>query len=43
MRKAKVNRKTNETDIEISLGIDGSGKSDIKTGLGFRSSLILLC
>ena len=40
MRKAKVNRKTNETDIEISLDIDGSGKSDIKTGLGFFDHLL---
>jgi len=35
MRKATVHRKTKETDIVIKLVIDGSGKSDIKSGIGF--------
>lgn len=34
-RIGKVSRKTKETDIELSINIDGSGKSDIKTGIGF--------
>lgn len=34
-RKAEVKRRTKETDIALSLGIDGAGKGDIKTGIGF--------
>ena len=29
MRTAKIDRKTNETDIQISLNLDGTGKSEI--------------
>ena len=32
-RTAEIHRKTNETDIAIQLNLDGTGKSDIKTGL----------
>jgi imidazoleglycerol-phosphate dehydratase/histidinol-phosphatase len=39
-RKAIVKRKTNEPDIFISLDIDGSGKTDISTGLGFFDHLL---
>lgn len=35
MRKAKIERKTKETDIKIELNIDGSGKYDIKNPVGF--------
>jgi imidazoleglycerol-phosphate dehydratase len=35
MRKAKIVRKTKETDIKIELNIDGSGKYDIKNPIGF--------
>jgi imidazoleglycerol-phosphate dehydratase len=35
MRKAKIKRKTKETDISLELSIDGKGKADIKTGIGF--------
>ena len=39
-RKAVVKRTTNETDIFISLHIDGTGKTDISTGLGFFDHLL---
>jgi imidazoleglycerol-phosphate dehydratase len=35
MRKAKIERKTKETDLRIQLNIDGSGKYDIKNPIGF--------
>jgi imidazoleglycerol phosphate dehydratase HisB len=39
-RKAVVKRTTNETDIFVSLDIDGTGKTDISTGLGFFDHLL---
>lgn len=42
MRKAKVERKTRETDIKIDLNIDGSGKFDIKTGIPFMDHMLTL-
>lgn len=41
-RKAEINRKTNETDIFLSLDIDGSGKSNISTGVGFLDHMLNL-
>mgnify|MGYP000913194413 FL=1 len=34
-RCAKLSRKTKETDISVGLNIDGTGKSNIDTGIGF--------
>lgn len=34
-RSAAVERKTNETDISLVLELDGTGKSEINTGIGF--------
>lgn len=42
MREAIINRKTNETDISMTLNLDGSGKSDIKTGCGFMDHMLTL-
>lgn len=40
IRKADVSRKTGETDIKISLNIDGTGKNQIKTGIGFFDHML---
>ncbi|WP_339652331.1 bifunctional histidinol-phosphatase/imidazoleglycerol-phosphate dehydratase HisB [uncultured Maribacter sp.] len=39
-RTAEIHRKTNETDISIKLNLDGTGKSDIKTGLAFFDHML---
>ncbi len=39
-RKAVVKRKTRETDIELSLGLDGGGRSKIATGIGFLDHML---
>ncbi len=40
MRKASVVRKTNETDINADINIDGSGAYDVKTGIGFLDHML---
>ena len=40
MRTHSIVRKTKETEIKIDLEIDGLGKSDINTGIGFLDHMI---
>jgi len=40
MRKASVERKTRETEISVSLDLDGSGIFDISTGIGFLDHML---
>ena len=39
-RSADISRKTGETDIKIGFGIDGTGKADISTGIGFFDHML---
>jgi len=39
-RVAEISRKTNETDIYIKINLDGTGKSDINTGLAFFDHML---
>ncbi|MDH5772104.1 MAG: imidazoleglycerol-phosphate dehydratase HisB [Rhodospirillaceae bacterium] len=40
MRKGSVSRKTNETEITVEINLDGTGKYDIKTGIGFLDHML---
>ena len=40
MRKASVERKTRETEISVSLDLDGTGTYDIQTGVGFLDHML---
>ncbi len=42
MRAAEIKRKTAETDIDLKLIIDGTGKSEIDTGCGFLDHMLIL-
>lgn len=42
MRKSEIIRKTAETDIELTLNIDGSGSGTIDTGCGFLDHMLTL-
>ena len=42
MRTAEILRKTAETDIMLTLNLDGSGKSTIQTGVGFLDHMLTL-
>jgi imidazoleglycerol-phosphate dehydratase len=39
-RSAKVSRKTKETDISVSLDVDGSGRAEMATGVGFFDHML---
>ena len=42
MRNAEIKRKTAETDITITLNLDGTGKSEINSGNGFMDHMLTL-
>lgn len=42
MRQSEIHRATKETDITLSLNLDGSGKSEIDTGCGFLNHMLTL-
>jgi imidazoleglycerol-phosphate dehydratase/histidinol-phosphatase len=39
-RKARINRKTGETEIAVEINLDGSGKYNISTGIGFFDHML---
>src|SRR3974377_2242747 len=42
MRTAKIERKTNETDIRLKLNLDGQGEYKVATGIGFFDHMLEL-
>lgn len=40
MRQARLARTTNETDIAVSIDLDGTGTADIQTGIGFLDHML---
>jgi imidazoleglycerol-phosphate dehydratase len=42
MRRARIHRKSNETDIQVALTIEGHGQGDIVTGIRFLDHMLAL-
>ena len=42
MRSASIDRKTAETNISLTLSLDGQGRSEVKTGCGFLDHMLTL-
>ncbi|GJE61704.1 imidazoleglycerol-phosphate dehydratase HisB [Methylobacterium trifolii] len=42
MRSASISRKTAETDVSVAIGLDGTGKAAIATGIGFLDHMLEL-
>lgn len=42
MRSASISRRTAETDVSVSIGLDGTGKAAISTGVGFFDHMLEL-
>ncbi len=42
MRQAKIDRTTKETSIQLELNVDGTGKAEIDTGIGFFNHMLEL-
>lgn len=42
MRQAEKERQTKETNISLALNVDGEGKSELKTGVGFLDHMLTL-
>ncbi len=40
MRKSTIERKTTETEISVALALDGTGRYDVKTGVGFFDHML---
>ena len=40
MREASLNRETKETSIEVKVNLDGTGKYNIETGIGFLDHML---
>ena len=41
-RSTEIHRKTGETDVFVSIDLDGTGKSEIDTGIGFFDHMLTL-
>ena len=42
MRESRITRKTAETEIDLKLNLDGTGKAEIRTGCGFMDHMLTL-
>ena len=40
MRRATIERRTNETEVTASVALDGSGRCDVATGIGFLDHML---